>query len=111
MALQVLLDARAQAQQTARSGAELADKLEQVLIQAEPASGYLSMLLARPKQREIARSAVTELRSLMATTGRTRPPESRWSLRFPSVGDPAEGSNLRTPREHHAAATTESAQG
>ncbi|MET7518241.1 hypothetical protein ABZS88_33240 [Streptomyces sp. NPDC005480] len=50
----------------ARTGKELADKLDRVLAEAAPASGYRSMLRAGREQREIARSAVTELRSLMA---------------------------------------------
>lgn len=66
VALQVLLEAGAEAHQTARAGEELAGELERVLTEAEPASGYLSMLRAGREQREIARSAVTELRSLMA---------------------------------------------
>ncbi|MFB7999800.1 hypothetical protein ACFC4G_44325 [Streptomyces sp. NPDC056002] len=66
VALQVLLEAGAEARQTARTGEELADELERPLTEAEPASGYLSMLRAGREQRESARSAVTELRSLMA---------------------------------------------
>ncbi|MDX3767704.1 MULTISPECIES: hypothetical protein [unclassified Streptomyces] len=66
VALQVLLEAGAEVHQTARAGDELAGELERVLTEAEPASGYLSMLRAGREQREIARSAVTELRSLMA---------------------------------------------
>lgn len=66
VALQVLLEAGAEAHQTARAGEELASELERVLTEAEPASGYLSMLRAGREQREIARCAVTELRSLMA---------------------------------------------
>ncbi|MFB6781819.1 hypothetical protein ACFCX0_31620 [Streptomyces sp. NPDC056352] len=66
VALQVLLEAGAEAHQTARAGEELATELERALTEAEPASGYRSMLRGSREQREIARSAVTELRSLMA---------------------------------------------
>ncbi|MFG3369639.1 hypothetical protein ACGF0K_32360 [Streptomyces sp. NPDC048156] len=66
VALQVLLEAGAEARQTARTGEELAGELERALAEAEPASGYLSMLRAGREQRESARSAVTELRSLIA---------------------------------------------
>ena len=58
VALQVLLEAGAEVHQTARAGDELAGELERVLTEAEPASGYLSMLRAGREQREIARSAV-----------------------------------------------------
>ncbi|MFB7715734.1 hypothetical protein [Streptomyces sp. NPDC056105] len=67
VALQVLLEAGAEAHQMARTGKELADKLDRALTEAEPASGYRSMLRAGREQREIARSAVTTLRSLMAS--------------------------------------------
>ncbi|MGW3738697.1 hypothetical protein [Streptomyces sp. NPDC005148] len=46
VALQVLLEAGAEAHQTARTGEELASELERVLTEAEPASGCLSMLRA-----------------------------------------------------------------
>ncbi|MER7813326.1 hypothetical protein [Streptomyces sp900116325] len=70
VALQVLLEAGAEVHQTARAGEELAGELERLLTDAEPASGYLSMLRAGREQRAIARSAVTELRSLMAIAER-----------------------------------------
>ncbi|MFB7992063.1 hypothetical protein ACFC4G_04380 [Streptomyces sp. NPDC056002] len=63
---QVLLEAGAEARQTAGTGEELAGELEQGLTEAEPASGYLSMLRAGREQRESARSAATEMRSLLA---------------------------------------------
>ncbi|MFE6899889.1 hypothetical protein ACFVFJ_23825 [Streptomyces sp. NPDC057717] len=66
VALHVLLEAGAEAHQMARTGKELADELDRVLAEAAPASGYRSMLRAGREQRETARSAVTELRSLMA---------------------------------------------
>ncbi|WP_406337037.1 hypothetical protein [Streptomyces sp. NBC_00649] len=70
VALQVLLEAGAEGRQTARAGEELATGLERALAEAEPASGYRTMLRGGREQREIARSAVTELRSLMAVAER-----------------------------------------
>ncbi|MFE6760258.1 hypothetical protein ACFVDQ_42815 [Streptomyces sp. NPDC057684] len=66
VALQVLLEAGAEARQTARTGEELAGDLERTLTEAEPASAYRSMLRAGRERRERARSAAAELRSLMA---------------------------------------------
>ncbi|RVU28151.1 hypothetical protein EOT10_07830 [Streptomyces antnestii] len=68
VALHVLLEAGAEAHQVARRGKELAGELEPVLTAAEPASGYLNMLRAGREQRESARSAVTELRSLITAS-------------------------------------------
>jgi hypothetical protein len=68
--LQVLLDAGAEARQTAHAAEELATKLERALTEAKPASGYLSMLRSGREQRVIARTAVTELRSLMTMAER-----------------------------------------
>ncbi|MFD5125138.1 hypothetical protein [Streptomyces sp. NPDC058385] len=70
VALQVLLEAGIEARQTARAGEELATELERALAEAEPASGYRTMLRGGREQREIARSAVTELRSLLAVAER-----------------------------------------
>ncbi|MFD0067862.1 hypothetical protein [Streptomyces sp. NPDC056690] len=70
VALQVLLEADNEAHLTARAGEELATEPERALAEAEPASGYRTMLRGGREQWEIARSAVTELRSLMAVAGR-----------------------------------------
>ncbi|WP_406154284.1 hypothetical protein OG217_20645 [Streptomyces sp. NBC_01023] len=66
VALHVLLEAGAGAHRTAGAGAALATELERALTDAEPASGYRSMLGVSREQREIARSAVSTLQSLMA---------------------------------------------
>ncbi|MEV0092270.1 hypothetical protein [Streptomyces sp. NPDC050738] len=69
-ALHVLQQAGTEAHRTARTGAELATALEEALTEAEPASSYLNMLRGGRDQRETARAAVTELRTLMATADR-----------------------------------------
>ncbi|MET9363550.1 hypothetical protein ABZX93_21925 [Streptomyces sp. NPDC006632] len=69
-ALHVLLEAGAEAHRTAHTGRELADDPSRTLVEAEPASGYRSMLRAGREQREISRAAVTTLRSLLAGAGR-----------------------------------------
>jgi hypothetical protein len=72
--LQVLLDAGTEAHRTARACETLAAELERALTGAEPASGYLNMLRSSREQRVTARSAVTELRSLIAMADRNALP-------------------------------------
>ncbi|WP_371800193.1 hypothetical protein OG963_42335 [Streptomyces sp. NBC_01707] len=62
VALQVLLDAGAEVHQTARAGEELAGEFERVLTEAEPASGYLSMLRV-PDDRNLGLSARADFES------------------------------------------------
>ncbi|NEB75359.1 hypothetical protein G3I40_08975 [Streptomyces sp. SID14478] len=66
VALHVLVEAGAEARRTAGTAKALAGRLEGTLAAAEPASGYRNMLRAGRPSRDKARSAVAELRTLMA---------------------------------------------
>lgn len=69
-ALRVLVDAGPGARHAARTGGELAARLEPLLLAAEPAAGVREMLRTSPYERENVLSAVHKLRLVLTEAER-----------------------------------------